>query len=90
LSDIDVYLMKSYLNEYHVSVLKYLRSQAHGVAIKKIANNLIHNVINIIRDLRECGLIKQDGRSVASNIMWNDNEAIYYTIEDKREVIDKL
>jgi gamma-glutamylcyclotransferase (GGCT)/AIG2-like uncharacterized protein YtfP len=90
LPDIDAYLMKSYLNEYHVSVLKYLRSQAHGVAIKKIANNLIHNVINIIRDLRECGLIKQDGRSVASNIMWNDNEAIYYTIEDKREVIDKL
>jgi gamma-glutamylcyclotransferase (GGCT)/AIG2-like uncharacterized protein YtfP len=93
LSDIDVYLMKSYLNENHVSVLKYLRSQAHGVSVRKIASDLNYNmstVINIINDLRECGLIKQDGRSVASNIMWNDNEAIYYTIEDKREVIDKL
>lgn len=93
LSDIDVYLMKSYLNENHVSVLKYLRSQAHGVSVRKIASDLNYNmstVINIINDLRECGLIKQDGRSVASNIMWNDNEAIYYIIEDKREVIDKL
>lgn len=90
LSDIDVYLMKSYLNENHVSVLKYLRSQAHGVAIRKIASDLNYNmstVINIINDLRECGLIKQDGRSVASNIMWNDSEAIYYTVEDRREAI---
>jgi hypothetical protein len=47
-------------------------------------------VINIINDLRECGLIKQDGRSVASNINWNDSEAIYYTVVDKREDIDKL
>jgi gamma-glutamylcyclotransferase (GGCT)/AIG2-like uncharacterized protein YtfP/predicted transcriptional regulator len=90
LSDIDVYLMKSYLNENHVSVLKYLRSQAHGVAIRKIASDLNYNmstVINIINDLRECGLIKQDGRSVASNINWNDSEAIYYTVEDRREAI---
>ncbi|HRC79882.1 MAG TPA: gamma-glutamylcyclotransferase [Sedimentibacter sp.] len=90
LPDIDAYLMKSYLNEYHVSVLKHLRSQAHGVAIRKIASDLNYNmstVINIINDLRECGLIKQDGRSVASNIMWNDSEAIYYTVEDRREAI---
>ena len=90
LSDIDVYLMKSYLNENHVSVLKYLRSQAHGVSVRKIASDLNYNmstVINIINDLRECGLIKQDGRSVASNIMWNDSEAIYYTVEDRREAI---
>lgn len=93
LSDIDVYLMKSYLNENHVSVLKYLRSQAHGVSVRKIASDLNYNmstVINIINDLRECGLIKQDGRSVASNINWNDSEAIYYTVVDKREDIDKL
>jgi len=90
LPDIDAYLMKSYLNEYHVSVLKHLRSQAHGVAIRKIASDLNYNmstVINIINDLRECGLIKQDGRSVASNINWNDSEAIYYTVEDRREAI---
>lgn len=93
LPDIDAYLMKSYLNEYHVSVLKHLRSQAHGVSVRKIASDLNHNmstITNIINDLIECGLIKQDGRSVASNINWNDNEAIYYTVVDKREAIDKL
>jgi len=93
LLDIDLYLMKRYLNENHVIVLKYLRSQAHGVSINKISIDLNYNmktVLNIINDLRESRLIKQDGRSVAANIKWNDGEAIYYTVEYMREAIDRL
>lgn len=85
--------MKSYLNEYHVSILKYLRSQAHGVSITNITNYLnlkIENIKNNIEDLKGCGLIKHDCMSVTSNIMWNDSEVIYYTVEDKREAIDRL
>lgn len=93
LLDIDAYLMKCYLNEGHINVLKFLRNQAHGVSIKYISNELwleVRNVINIINDLRDAGLIKQDERNAGTGISWDDKEAIYYTVREKREVIDRL
>ena len=93
LADIDAYLMKSYLNEDHISILKFLRNQVHGVSIHNISGELEledENVINNIHDLRDAGLIKQDGRSVRAGASWDDKEAKYYTVAEKREAIDRL
>lgn len=93
LLDIDLYLTKSYLNEDYIDILRYIRNQAHGVSIEKITKNLNlknESVVNGIGDLKECGFIKHDGRSVAANIRWCDQEAIYYTMSGKREMIDML
>ncbi|SDY94500.1 Uncharacterized conserved protein YtfP, gamma-glutamylcyclotransferase (GGCT)/AIG2-like family [Proteiniborus ethanoligenes] len=91
--DIDVCLMKRYLKEECISILRYLRAQEHGVTIQKISDDLnkdIRSIISAAQDLIETKLIKQDGRSVRSGIAWNADEAIYYTIPDKRESIDKF
>lgn len=91
--DIEAYLMKKYLNEDRITVLRYLRNQEHGVAIQRIVDDLgreMKNIINIIHDLKDAELIKQDGRSVRAGLAWNEAEAIYYTISDKRRVIDKV
>lgn len=91
--DINLYLMKSYLNMDHIDILSYLRQQEHGVSIQIMAADLkkdISNIVNLIHDLKDIELIKQDGWSKRSGIEWNDYKAIYYTMDDKRKAIDKM
>jgi|GEM_PF-939586 len=91
--DIDLYLMERTLTADMIKLLRYLREQEHGVKISKICE-AFHNkrslVINLIQPLKELGLIKQDGRTVRAGIDWDSNDAIYYTVPNKRISIDKL
>lgn len=91
--DINVYLMRNYLNLEMINVLKYLREQEHGVTINKICMGLSKGkdwVINVINNLNELGLIKQDDRTIRVGIKWDSDEAIYYTVLNMRASIDRL
>lgn len=91
--DIDAYLIEKYLDKDKINILTYLRNQDHGVTIQKITDVLnkdIKSVISIINDLKGTELIKQDGRSIRVGIAWDSSEAVYYTMPDRRDVIDKV
>ena len=85
--------MERYLTADMIKLLRYLREQEHGVKLSKICEAFHNNqslVIHLIHALKELGLIKQDGRTVRAGINWDSNNAIYYTVPDKRIYIDKL
>ncbi len=91
--DIDLYLMEKCLTADIIKFLRYMREQEHGITISKIFetfNNDKTLIINLIHNLKELGLIKQDGRTIRADIDWDSNDAIYYTVPDKRTSIDKL
>lgn len=81
-SQIDAYLMGRYLKEDHKAVFKHLRSKAHGISIQQISEeiNELKDIKKLVSELRELGLIKQDGRNVTAGIDKNDSTAVYYTI----------
>lgn len=90
--EIQAYLMKRYLNSNNLAILSYLRNQAHGVSIQKISNDMgkdKREIISGIHDLIELELIRQDTRSKRRGDNWDSANAIYYTMRDKREIIDK-
>ncbi|UNC91268.1 helix-turn-helix domain-containing protein [Candidatus Contubernalis alkaliaceticus] len=91
--DIDLYLMERYLTADMIKLLRYLRGQEHGVKISKICEAFHNNrslVIHLIYTLKKLGLIKQDGRTVRAGINRDSNDAVYYTVPDKRTFIAKL
>ena len=91
--DIDLYLMERTLTADMVKLLRYLRGQEHGVKLSKIGEAFHNNrslVIHLIQPLKELGLIKQDGRTVRAGIDWDSDDAVYYTVPDKRVSIDTL
>jgi len=90
---IDDYLMRKILGKDQRRLLKYLRQQEHGVSIQNIAGGLempISDVIQIIMDLRSLNLIRQDRRSIQAGAPWNGADAVYYTIKDKRPMLDRI
>ncbi|NLY45369.1 MAG: hypothetical protein GX053_05205 [Tissierella sp.] len=92
-SDIDAYIMASYLGDDEIEVLKFLRSQPHGVSIEKICNELdkiAEEIIKTVNNLNELQLIRQDRRSIGNGISWDSVDAIYYTIKHRRVAIDKV
>lgn len=92
-SDIDAYIMASYLGDDEIEILKFLRSQPHGVTIERICNELnkiAKKVIDTVSNLLELHLIKQDRRSIEDGILWDSLDAIYYTVKNRRVAIDKV
>ncbi|KLU64436.1 gamma-glutamylcyclotransferase family protein YtfP [Desulfosporosinus acididurans] len=91
--EIDAYLIGRFLKKEEIMILDFLRSQEHGVTIHKIAGGLkmdMNSTVNSIFNLKEAGLIRQDGRSVRTGASWDAASAIYYTVLEKREAIDRL
>ncbi|MEL1135066.1 gamma-glutamylcyclotransferase family protein [Desulfitobacterium sp. THU1] len=90
--EIDSYLLQSYLSIEMINVLKYLRSQEHGVAISKMGRELGHVsiIIDTVHKLKEFNLIRLDGRTVREGIAWDSPNAIYYTVRDRRLAIDNV
>jgi len=92
-ADIDAYLLERFLKKEEINLLTFLRSQEHGVTVQVIEEGLgmgISKTVESISILKETGIIRQDGRSITAGEPWNSADAVYYTIRDKREAIDKL
>ena len=88
------YLINRVLNEKQISVIKVLRQAEHGLSIYDIAEK-VNMPINEISDgvialSKLIGLIKQDGRSIASGVETNDRKAVYYTVKEYRNIMDML
>jgi len=89
--DIEVYLLGSCLSAAMISVLSYLRSQAHGSTVNELGEDLgvgKSEVISAIKGLREWQLIKQDSRTIRGGLAWDADEAIYYTAADSDVMIN--
>jgi len=86
-------LLGSCLSAVMISVLSYLRSQAHGSTVNELGEGLGVGksvVISAIKGLREWQLIKQDSRTIRAGLQWDADEAVYYTVPANRGKIDKI
>jgi len=90
---IDEYLLRKILSKKQRDLLKYLRQQEHGVSVQNIADGLrmaISDVVDIIQDLRDLDLIRQDSRSIRAGASWDGRDAVYYTKKEKRVLLDRI
>ena len=80
------------LNEDDIKILSFLRNAAHGQSVSQISERrlAITRVKKSIKTLYSLGFIKQDSRSVASGHTISSPEAVFYTVKEKRELIDTL
>lgn len=92
-NDIHFYLLDKILKEDMLRILRYLRSQPHGVKISKICDGLGEDkpsLVKLIEGLKDLGLIRQDSRNRGEGVSWDAEDATYYTRPDRRAVIDRL
>lgn len=75
-------------------VLTYIRRAPHAVALGEIAEQDgcpdIDETTSALQFLLGFGLIKQDSRSRRAGHSSDDLDAIFYTVQEKREIIDQV
>lgn len=92
-ADVEAYLIERFLKKEDSRALPVIRSQDHGVTIQRIAEEMkldMSSFLESIFALKETGLIRQDGRSVRAGTAWEAACAVYYTVPEKREAIDRV
>lgn len=74
------------------NIVAYLRKAPHAVSINEmVEDNSCPGVIRVrdaIKFLLKMGLIKQDSRSIRAGHRETDQEAMYFTVPEKRDIID--
>lgn len=89
------YLVKhGALNDNARKVLTYIRRASHAVNLGKIAEQDdcpdIDEATAAIQFLLGIGLIKQDSRSIRAGHSKEDLDALFYTVQEKRDMIDQV
>lgn len=89
------YLIKhGALSDSTRKVLTYIRRAPHAVALGEIAEQEgcpdIDGTTSAIQFLLGFGLIKQDSRSRRAGHSSDDLDAIFYTVQEKRDIIDQV
>ncbi|MBQ8052486.1 MAG: hypothetical protein IJ198_01585 [Lachnospiraceae bacterium] len=89
------YLIKhGALNDNARKVLTYIRRAPHAVKLGKIAEQEdcpdIDEATAAIQFLLGIGLIKQDSRSIRAGHSKEDLDALFYTVQEKRDMIDQV
>ena len=74
------------------NIVAYIRKAPHAVSINEMIEDNSYPAVTRIRDavkfLLELGLIKQDYRSIRARHRAADPEAMYFTVPEKRDIID--
>ncbi len=80
----------AHLKQEEIKILTILRESPHRLSLKSIhdISKIAYNeLISLIVELVKKGYIKQDSRD---SVSWSNENATYYTIEEKRSEIDRF
>lgn len=88
---IDNYFIRCLLNRTDKRVLGAIRTSEHALKNREIPTLAkVYDSLDSVINLYTLGLIKEDSRSINRGLSYTDDEAMLYTVPEKRDLIDRL
>jgi len=85
------YIADAVVSDKEARLLRVLRSAPHGVSMATLGGIMPREqAAALVTTLGDAGAVRQDGRTVRAGILPTDDDAVWYTVRERREIIDWL